>query len=241
MATRSGVPEPLALTWQPATAGTHVFAIAVLVIAVFLVAMLVLVVVGIVMAVKRQRRRLEQFHVHAAQCGWRPVASVAPLPGPVGEAARSRRTRLMLGAQQAFALWLVWHQWTESTGSGDSTTHTTRNLTQYFLWLGPSYPTVRLERRTSVGAFFKPVRGIGTEDAEFDKRFMIRGPGEHEALRLLTPAVRQAMVAGYLPAWAIAGGVLILAYGDAPTVQTLQPRADIITYLARMLTHSGGI
>lgn len=233
MVTGSGVPAPLI---QPAVAGTDVFVIGFAIMIVFIVALPVLVIVLIVTAVKRERRRLERFQLYTAQCGWAPVAPTAPMPGPAGEAARSRRTRLVLGTRQTFEMWLVWHQWNENTTSGDSTTRTTRNLTRYFLWLGPSYPTVRLARRTSIGAFFKPVRGIGTEDAEFDKRFIIRGPGEHEALRLLTPGVRQAMTAGDLPAWAITDGVLILSYNDRPTVKTLQPRAEMITNLAQMLT-----
>lgn len=199
------------------------------------VAIVVFIIVMIVLAAKRQRRRLEEFNRHAAQCGWYPVTSA--VPGLVGTAARSRRARLVLGTRQGFELWLVWHRWRESNGES-STTH---DLTRYFLWLGPPYPTLRLERRTSIGGFLKPVRGVGTGDAEFDKRFMVRSTTQHEALRLVTPAIRQAMLAGNLPEWAITDGVLFISYHDEPFAETLQPRTDTIIQLARTLTAETGV
>lgn len=219
------------------TAAADAFDLAPVVFSGLFAAVVALLIVAAVMAAARERRRREQLHAHAAQWGWRPVTIAAPAPGPVSEAARSRRSRLVLGTRlQGFDLWLVWHQWTESTGSGDSTTSTTRNHTRYFLWLGGSYPDLRLERRSRIGAFLKPVRGIGTGDAEFDRHFLVRGARGHEALRVLTPDVRHAMMTGRLPVWRISGGVLITGHQDVPRVENLQPHADVIVYLARMLT-----
>lgn len=180
----------------------------------------------------RERRRQERLYGYALSLGWQPVHRSAPLPPVVAEAAGSRRTRLVLATRlHGRAMWLVWHQWTETVGD----TTSTRNLTRYFVWLGPSYPEVRLDRRTGLGGLLKPVRGVGTGDAEFDRRFLIRGPGEHAAGRLLSPAVREGMVAGRVPPWQISGGVLIMAHKDTPRVENLQPWADTAGYLAGLL------
>jgi hypothetical protein len=176
-------------------------------------------------------------YAYAMQCGWRPVTTAMPVPGPVAEAAGSRRAKLVLGTRlQGFDTWLVWHQWSESVSTGESVSYNTYDRTHYFLWLGPSIPNLRLERRNPVGALFKPVRGVGTADAEFDKRYLIREVYGPAALRLLSPGLRHAMVAGYLPPWEISGGVLIATYREKPRVENLQPQAGAVGYLAGMLT-----
>ncbi|MFC6880819.1 MULTISPECIES: hypothetical protein [Actinomadura] len=194
-----------------------------------------LVAVGIVWTVVSDGRRKERLRTHAAELGWRPVAVSGSMPEPVAEAARSRRAKLVFATEQPYAIWLVWHQWSERSAANSDGPSKTRNLTRYFLSLGAEYPDVEVVRRTSIGALFMPVRGVGTGDLAFDKRFLVRGPGEHEAARLLTPAIREAMTDGRAPAWEISSGVLISAYSDAPTPQNLQPRADALTDLARML------
>jgi hypothetical protein len=197
-----------------------------------------LLIILVVRASLRERERRVRLHAHAAQLGWHPIAG--PVPDPVAEAARSRRTKLALGARQSgYDAWVVWHQWTESSGS-DSNSSRTVDLTRYFLWLGPPYPDVKLVRRTSIGGYFKPVRGIGTGDMEFDKRFLIKPADRHDAVQMVTPEIRQAMLAGYFANWEISGGTLILAYGDVPRTENLQPRADGLTHLARMLAGNVG-
>jgi hypothetical protein len=195
-----------------------------------------LVVVLAVRAARRERARQEQLWAHAMRCGWGRVPAGAPLPRPVAEAARSRRSRMVLGTRiDQFDVWLVWHRWTETTGSGDSTTHTTRDLTRYFLWPGRPRPNLRLVRRSRLGASLMPVRGVGTGDAEFDKRFLVRAVHDTAARGVLTPVLRQAMVAGRLPVWEVTDGTLIIGYDDVPSVQTLQYRASVIVDIARML------
>ncbi len=194
----------------------------------------ILVVVVVVVVIRRERRRVAALQAYAAQAGWQPITG--PAPEPVARDARSRRCKLALGAQRGpHHLWMVWHQWTESTGSGQTSSSRTRNRTRYYLWLGPAYPDVSVRRRTGIGAFFKPVRGVGTADAAFDKAFLVRPGDSHEPLRLLTPPLREAMLAGRLPVWAISGGVLITSYDDMPRIESLQLRADGICYVADAL------
>jgi hypothetical protein len=194
-----------------------------------------LVIILVVRTAARERERRARLHAHAAQLGWYPITS--PVPGPVAEAIRSRRTKLALGIRHSgYDAWMVWHQWTESTGS-DSSTTSTKNLTRYYLWLGPAHPNVQLVRRTSIGAFFNPVRGIGTGDAEFDKRFVIKPADRPEAIQVVTPVIRQAMFAGHFLNWQVSDGTLILAYWDTPRIENLQPRADGIVHLAHLLSN----
>ncbi|MFD0899044.1 hypothetical protein [Actinomadura sediminis] len=192
-----------------------------------------LVGVGIAWQTVLQQRRRDRLREHAAEYGWRPAAVDESTPGPVAEAARSRVARLAITTEQPYALWLVWHRWSESSAGND--TSSVRDLTRYFLLLDPGFPDVDVVRRTRLGGAFMPVRGAGTGDAAFDKRFLVRGPGEREVSRLLTDELREAMLADRVPAWEISGDVLITTYADAPTTATLQPRADTITDLARTL------
>src|SRR5919198_769687 len=170
--------------------------------------------------IRRERRRREHLRAYAARLGLFPFTH--PVPAP--DAARSRRAKLALGGQRGrHAVWVVWHQWVESTGDNSSTT---RNLTRYYLWLGPGHPDIELQRRTSIGAFFKPVRGAGTGDAAFDKAILVRPTDGHEHLRVLTPPLREALLSRRLPLFQITDGVLITTYGDVPRIKNLQPRAD---------------
>jgi hypothetical protein len=189
----------------------------------------------VTVAVRRHRGQKARLQEHASELGWHPV--FGPAPDLVAESAASRRTELALGTHRSgFDVWMVWHLWYESSGAGDGG-QSMRNLTRYFLWLGPTYPDIRLSPRSSIGAFFDPVRGIGTGDAEFDKRFAIKPSDRPEVIPAVTPLVRQAMLAGHFRNWQISGGVLILAYADRPRIENFQPRADGIVHLARLLTH----
>ncbi len=203
--------------------------------AAFVVGMVLL----LVRVARRERVRREELWAYAVQYGWRPPPMGAPLPRPVEEAARSRRSELVLGTRsQGFDLWLVWHHWTETRRTGDSsgpggqtTHHTTHNLTRYFLRPGWAYPDVDLSRRTKIGGALMPVRGVGTGDAEFDRKFLVRGA---EGL-VLPPALREAMIAGHLPTWEISAGILITSYHDTPEIENLQYRADAIVRIVHML------
>ena len=199
-------------------------------VSLFIVALIVLIVLA-VKGYRRERRRRAELDLYATQLGWQPIAG--PVPEPVAKDVRSRRNKLALSTQRGpHPLWLVWHQWTESNGE---TSTTTRNLTRYYIWLGQGHPDIQLRRRSRIGAFFKPVRGVGTGDAAFDRAFLVRPSGTYEHQRLLTPQLRAAMVARQVPAWRITGGVLIIGYGDVPRIENLQPRADVICYLAQAL------
>ncbi|KAB2373212.1 hypothetical protein [Actinomadura montaniterrae] len=200
------------------------------------VGLVVLAVVVIVWSAVRSHRQMRELREHIAACGWRPVERDEPMPRPVASAVRSRRTKLAVAAEEPYPLWLVWHRWTESQGTGDSRRTSTHDLTRYFLRPGGGFRDVEVVKRTAIGGFLMPVRGVGTGDAAFDKRFLIRGLGEQQAVRLLTPALRAAMLAGDVPPWEVAGGVLISAYTDAPSIGTFQPRADALVRLAGMLT-----
>lgn len=190
-----------------------------------------LVVVAAIGAARKERGRMAALTASAAAQGWRLCRP--PMPRPVDTAWRSARHRIAL-ARRLYErdVWMVWHRWQEN--SGDNTT-TTKDLTRYYLWLGPSYPDVKVQPRTSIGAFFRPVRGIGTGDPEFDRRFLVQPSGHPAPLAVVNPVIRQAMLHGALAPWQIDSGTLILAYADRPTPENLQPRADAIIALARLL------
>lgn len=198
----------------------------------FVPGMFLLVILVVVFAHKRDRAHLEGLIGYALDTGWYRFGP--PAPRPVDSDARSRRTRLALARRLGESeVWTVWHRWTESSGENSSTT---RHRTFYYLWLGPSFPNVEVVRRTSIGAFFKPVRGVGTGDPEFDKRFVVKPTDRPEILAAVTPAVRHAMLKGYVWQWRISEGTLIQSYDEALRLEALQPRAEAIAYLAHLIT-----
>jgi hypothetical protein len=207
-----------------------------LVFGVVVALLIALFIVGARKSAQQERRRQEELWAYATRCGWIPVQVGVPLPGPVTEAAASRRSKLVLGTRlEGFELWLVWHRWTETTSSGETTTSSTRNLTRYFLYPGRPCPDVRLSRRTAIGGSLIPTRGVGTGDAEFDRRFLIRSDAGPLAQALLTPDLRHAMLTGALPVWEIKGGVLVTAYNDRPQIENLQHRAGAAVHIAKLL------
>ncbi len=197
------------------------------------IALFVVLAVVLTKAARREgNQRWERLWSAATAYGWRRPAAGERLPPAVLEAAGTSRTKLVLVTRyQGFDLWLVWHQWTESRSSGDSTTTTTENLTRYYLWPLSPHPDMKVTRRTRLGAALMPVRGPGTGDVEFDRQFMVHGPPR----AFLPDRLRYAMLTGEVPAWEIAGGTLVLAYGTQPTPENLQPGADLTVRLAHLM------
>jgi len=185
---------------------------------------------GVIAANRRERDRRTRLHAYMADTGWRPVTE--PPPPLVDVAVRSKRTRMAaVKTIDGRDVWMVWHRWTESDGDSSST----HNLTRYFLLLGPDYPDVEVKRRTSIGALIKPVRGAGTGDAAFDRAYLIKTAYEPDAHRLVGPPLRELMLARQLPTWQIQGGLLRTAMNHEIRIETLQPLADQIVHLSRLL------
>src|SRR3954465_14912522 len=84
---------------RTAASGSVLLGIVPLVFVAIFVRFIALIVVVAVKAGRRERERREQLWAYAMQCGWRPVPVGAPLPGPVTDAARSRRAKLVLGTR----------------------------------------------------------------------------------------------------------------------------------------------
>ncbi len=191
-----------------------------------------LIVFAVMQAARHDRARREQLWAHAMRFGWRAFAPGEPAPSAVASEAGSGRTKLALVTRlHGYDVWLVWHQWTETSSSGDSTTSSTHHLTRYYLWPHSMRPDVRLSRRTRLGASLMAVRGAGTGDAEFDRNFMV-----HTAAPVYLPdGVRYGMMTGDLPIWQISAGALVTSYADPPRAENLQYRADVIVRLVHAL------
>jgi hypothetical protein len=195
-------------------------------------AIIVLAVVGTVQARKRMRELL----AYAAANGWSQGEGVAQLPPVVAKVLRSRRSKLALHRQDR-PMWMAWHRWSEETHTSTSNTSSSRTYdeTHYFLALPRVFPDMSVARRTKVGAFFKPRRGIGTGDDEFDRLFVIKPVESLEAIRTVNSRLMQALRSGTVPPFAITGNVLHTRYDDVPSTANLMPRTGAISGVARLL------
>lgn len=129
-------------------------------------------------------------------------------------------------------VWMSWRRWNETRGEIVDE----YNLTRYFVVLPPEagYVNVRVEPRRWLGRLGAR-SGAGTGDPSFDRAFRVRPGPTPATLAPLTPALRQAMVAGTVPTWAIIQGTLITYY-DKPSKDTLDHRAEVIARIVNLMT-----
>jgi hypothetical protein len=188
-------------------------------------------------AIRSAKKWMAQFLRQAARLGWRQVDDPAGAPAVVVEAARSHRSVLLLYHHERGA-WMSWHRWTETSGSSDNRSTTTRNLTRYFVALRGWFPDMSVVRRTQMGAFFKARRGLGTGDEDFDRAFVIKPTDSPQAVRVVTPRLAQALKVGEVPEFSITANVVDMSFDSAPDWRELQPRSEQLSRLARLLTRS---
>jgi hypothetical protein len=186
-------------------------------------------------AIRSAKKWMAEFLRQAGRLGWHKVNDPARAPMVVVEAARSRRSMLLLYHRER-GVWMSWHRWTETSGSGDSRSTSTHNLTRYFLALPGRLPDMSVVRRTRIGAFFKARRGLGVGDENFDRSFVIKPTNSPQAARLVTPRLAQALTAGQVPEFSITSSVLDVSVNSAPDWRDLQSRAEQVSRLARLLT-----
>jgi len=193
-----------------------------------------IIIIGIVLTV-REKKRVQGLREYAADRGWRPVAGSAPLPSPVTAAAGSPHAQFTLERDHP-RMWVSWHSWQETSSNSDGSSSTWyHQLTRYFTELAGGFPDCEVSRRTRLGAWVVPRRGLGTDDDAFDRAFVI-SPKNNVAVRELFPRVmRQALLQGSVPPWSIRTNVLMTSYDDAPTIENLEQRAQDLVRLASLL------
>jgi len=179
-----------------------------------------LIVVGIVVSVRRDRRRRAALRQWAAAHGWtyteRPSVEWARrLPG-----TRSRGLTLMLsGVVDGYPVSVAdYYYQTESTSSASSTTGTTststttHHLVVVAVRLGRAGPTVGVAPRHGLSKLGRAIFGegrtaIGYEP--FDKEFKVTAKDPAAARQLIGPALAAEHLAGRVPAWSLKGTDLL--------------------------------
>lgn len=191
-------------------------------------------------AVRRAKRaaalRMAEFHAYAQATGRRTLPLDHPL-GPAGDGPRGARRVLCLERRTGTrTVRVVCHHWWETTSDGTVTSSTPRFAAHYLVPLvGGPFPDVAFRVRTRLGGAVVPVRGPGTGDAGFDRRFLVAGPGGVALARLLPPPMRHAMPTGAVPPWSIVSGVLVTLFPSHPAVADLNPRAEAAVRLAALV------
>jgi len=188
------------------------------------------------LAVRSAKKWMAELLEQARRLGWQKVDDPSQAPPVVAEAARSRRSVLLLYHQQR-RIWLSWHRWTETSTSGDgrSSSSRTYNLTRYFVALHGPFPDMSVVRRTAIGAFLKARRGVGTGDEEFDRRFAIKPTDSPQAARVVTPPLGHALKTGQVSEFSITSNILGTGDHSQPDWRKLQPHAEQLSHLARLL------
>ena len=177
----------------------------------------VLIVVGIVVSVRKDRRRRAALRHWAAQHRWtyteKPSVDWARrLPG-----TRSRGVTLMLsGVMDGYPVSVAdYYYQTESTsgvGSDSSTTTTTHYLVVVAVRLGRPAPTVGVAPRHGLSRLGRAIFGegkaaIGYEP--FDREFKVTAKDPAAARQLIGPALAGEHLAGRVPAWSLKGADLL--------------------------------
>ena len=180
-------------------------------------ALVALIVVGIVVSVRKDRRRRAALRQWAGRHGWtyteKPSVDWARrLPG-----TRSRGLTLMLsGVVDGYPVGVAdYYYRTESTsgvGSNSSTTTTTHYLVVVAVRLGRPAPTVGVAPRHGLSRLGRAIFGegkaaIGYEP--FDREFKVSARDPAAARQLIGPALAAEHLAGRVPAWSLKGADLL--------------------------------
>ena len=191
-----------------------------------------------VVAVRSSKKWMAQLLEQAGRLGWQKVDDPSVAPPVVAEMARSPRSVLLLYHRER-GIWLSWHRWRESSsrpgGDGRSTSTSTYDLTSYLVALNGPFPDMSVIARTKVGGFLKARRGLGTGDQDFDRRFVIKPGDSPQAAQVVTPHLVHALKTGEVPQFSITKGFLGTSDNAALDWRQLQPRADQLSHLARLL------
>jgi hypothetical protein len=150
---------------------------------------------------------------------WKPARLVMTRPNDAGD------------------LWFTWHYWVTYSSNGRVTMAERHHRGRYYTRLPVASPArlIAVQRRSTLGATLKAVRGIGTGDAEFDRRFMVKPVNDPGGAALATPLVRAALMSGTIPPFSVYGGFAMITFEDRPREQTLAERTQAIVTLASLL------
>jgi hypothetical protein len=199
-----------------------------------------LVVLGVIGSKVARKRRAELL-AHASTLGWEPTTDFTQLPPAIAAVARSNRSQLFL-RHRTSPMWISWHRWTESSSSYNSSSgrwessSTTHDLTRYFAALPGYFADMTVERRTKIGAFFKPRRGVGTGDDAFDRMFVVKPADDIAVIRQVNARLMGALAAGAVGPFRIDGNIASLADNSWLRREDLRRRTDELRRLASLLT-----
>jgi hypothetical protein len=96
-------------------------------------------------------------------------------------------------------------------------------------------PDIRVEKRSRLGAWLKPVRGQGTGDADFDRAFVVKPTKLPVPAQLLPAPMRQGLLAQRVPPWQTVDNLLVIAYPQAPKQETIDSGAAPLLALVELL------
>jgi hypothetical protein len=180
-------------------------------------ALVVLMVVGIVVSVRKDRRRRAALREWAARHGWtyteEPSAEWARrLPG-----TRRRGLTLMLsgvvdGYPVSVADYYYQTESTSGTGAQSSTSTTNHYLVVVAVRLGREGPTVGVAPRHGLSKLGRAIFGEGksaTGYEPFDRDFKVTARDPAAARQLVGPALAAEHLAGRVPAWSLKGNDLL--------------------------------
>jgi hypothetical protein len=90
-------------------------------------------------------------------------------------------------------------------------------------------------RRTAIGAWIVPVRGIGTGDSDFDAAYLVKPSDDPSAVALVGPRMRAALMAGQVQPWQLSNGVVSVSFDRPPRAETIAAGAAAAEAVASLV------
>jgi len=169
--------------------------------------------------------------------GWSvvPAAEAAAELGPLVTWRAARRVMVRHGDAGDF--WFTWHFWISYHRHGRAIIPQHHHRSRFIAPLSnsPTDGLIAIQRRSPLGRTLKRVWGMGTGDAEFDRRFVVKPADDPVAVAIATPAVREALMSGAIPPFSVFRNFVSLSYEYPPWPNIIAEGTRAITALSDLL------
>jgi hypothetical protein len=219
--------------------------IAVIVIA-LVVALVALTVPMVVLAQRREQRRLEDLAAWANSIGWTAYAGsvevpwTARLPGANPRGVRCLFTGIHRDLPVSVAEYTYQSTHTTYVNGQSQVTTDTHDFVACVVHLPYTYPGIEVSSRGSGSRMWRWLNGpdhteVGID--EFDKEFRVRSTHPETVRSVIGPALVRTHLAGMAPNWSLHGSDLVVYWQGRMEPARVLPALDSVIRIANLLGH----